>query len=407
MKKLDRKKQMYIAVIFTVALLIGVGYAFLTSNLNITGNTNIKGNSWDVHFENFTPKSGSVTATSAGINTGGTAVNYTVTLQKPGDFYEFNVDAVNDGSIDAMISTVSNTGLTSAQARYMTYSVAYSDGTEVAQKQALSAGSSETFKVRVEYKKDITASDLPSTEQQITLTFSVQYVQADGSAVAVNHPICKRATALHSNRTVGSYGNLGTKGNSMGSGDAFDCDVNGDGTYDASTERFYYVAPLDTNSSYAVLVYYNNVSEGTPNITATFAYEANLSSGVSSSGPVTGKLQLPTTAQWKNVSLSSTTRNIKDETGAVKVSNFSYAGYAARFLTYQELIYACQGSLLDNCLYFKENIFNNYWLENISSTYTTYTWRIMSTGLNTTNAFEVGSNGVRPVIEVPMSKIDY
>ena len=40
-----------------------------------------------------------------------------------------------------------------------------------------------------------------------------------------------------------TYGKLGTQG-ILSSGDAFDCDVNGDGIYDATTERFYYVTDL-------------------------------------------------------------------------------------------------------------------------------------------------------------------
>ena len=79
MKKRNDKKQIYIAIIFVLALAIGMGYAFLNSTLNITGNATIKENSWHVHFENFTPSTGSVTATSAGIDTAKTTVNYTVT----------------------------------------------------------------------------------------------------------------------------------------------------------------------------------------------------------------------------------------------------------------------------------------------------------------------------------------
>ena len=73
--------------------------------------------------------------------------------------------------------------------------------------------------------------------------------------------ICKRATTLHTEEcqhtdtnnfcsgagytidgskktTTITYGSLGTKG-TLTSGDAFDCDVNGDGVYNEATERFY------------------------------------------------------------------------------------------------------------------------------------------------------------------------
>ncbi|MBE6157501.1 MAG: hypothetical protein E7160_01765 [Firmicutes bacterium] len=423
MKKRHDKKQIYIAIIFVLALAIGMGYAFLNSTLNITGNTTIKENTWDVHFENFQTASGSVTATSAGIDTNKTTVNYTVTLQKPGDFYEFTVDAVNKGSIDAMISTVSNTGLSSTQQKYMTYSVTYSDGTAIAQYQALPATTgSETIKVRVEYKKDISASDLPSSNQTVTLSFSVQYVQADGSAIAINHPVCKRATSLHNDGTH-TFGNLGS-GNTINPGDAFDCDVNGDGTFNAETERFYYVSPLDTNNSYAVLIYYNDVSSGSPSNTTKYAYDANAVSGTDFHGPQTAKLQLPTTAMWKSVSLYSTTRNITSKEGNIKVSNFSYEGYAARLLTYQEVVSACgTGSpsvsgYLDNCIYFLENTsYSNtssvsaYWLENIQNSSAYYSGYVHG-DQRRIHDNEMWSHanmnyytGVRPAIEVPLSRI--
>ena len=409
------KKQLYIAVIFTVALVLGVGYAFLNSTLNITGNTKIKENSWDVHFENFTPKSGSVQATSAGIDTAGTSVNYTVTLSKPGDFYEFTVDAVNKGSIDAMINTISNTGLTSAQSRYMSYNVAYSDGTAITEKQKLVAETGkETIKVRVEYKKDITASDLPTTDQTVSLTFSVTYVQADGSAIAVKHPVCRRGSSLHSDGTH-TFGRLGS-GNTLVSGDVFDCDVNGDGSFIEINERFYYIPSSDSNSSYASLIYYNNVSAGSPSSTATFAYDSQ--SNARENGPVTAVQQLPTTSSWKGVSLANTTRNITDQTGA-EYLEFSYAGRAARLLTFQEAVSACsignpksqgEDGYMDFCNYLTENTqysdssyVYGFWLEGSPAAGAAFAW--YDQGIFSDGAANPTQCGVRPVIEVPLSAI--
>ena len=64
---MKKKKELYIAIIFTLAIVIGIGYAILTTTLNIVGTTQIKDNTWDIHFENFQATQGSVTATSAGI----------------------------------------------------------------------------------------------------------------------------------------------------------------------------------------------------------------------------------------------------------------------------------------------------------------------------------------------------
>ena len=117
--------------------------------------------------------------------------------------------------------------------------------------------------------------------------------------------LCKRATTLHTetctnedasyycqadgyklNDTI-TYGNLGTTG-TLASGDAFDCDVNGDGVYDSATERFYYVSDMTNgvtqDSNTAVLIYYNNVSGGVASNSTAYAYDSSKSNN---NGPVT------------------------------------------------------------------------------------------------------------------------
>ena len=107
----------------------------------------------------------------------------------PGDFYEFTIDVVNDGSIDAMIDGVSKTPtLTTEQAKYLNYIVEYQNGESINTKQLVSKESFVRLKVRVEFRKDITASDLPTTSETLNLAFTVNYVQSDetGSNVTNN-----------------------------------------------------------------------------------------------------------------------------------------------------------------------------------------------------------------------------
>ena len=185
-----RQRYLY-AVLFVILLTLSLGYALLTTNLNIVGTTVVKDNKWDIYFDNVQVKSGSVTASTPVIDTAKTTVSYSVTLNLPGDYFEFTVDAVNDGTIDGMISTISNklngTEITTLP-NYLEYSVSYSDGIAIQNNHLLEAGKTETYKVRVGYKKDISATDLPSTEQTLNLSFSVTYVQADDNAVKPDHP---------------------------------------------------------------------------------------------------------------------------------------------------------------------------------------------------------------------------
>ena len=102
---------------------------------------------------------------------------------------------MNDGTIDAMIGSITSKlgGVEIDQTHplpsYLNYSVTYIDGGPIQVNQLLEQNSSETYKVRLEYKTDITSSDLPTTDQTLTLSFSVNYVQSDTNAVAVTHPV--------------------------------------------------------------------------------------------------------------------------------------------------------------------------------------------------------------------------
>ena len=76
-------------ILLIIVLLIGVtsiGYAILTTKLNITGTSKIKNAKWDVHFENIVVKEGSVTPTKAATIENDTAVSFNVELTKPKDY---------------------------------------------------------------------------------------------------------------------------------------------------------------------------------------------------------------------------------------------------------------------------------------------------------------------------------
>ena len=271
--------------------------------------------------------------------------------------------------------------------------------------------------------------------------------------------VCKRAVKLHEETcsqtdgtfycsgagytnsgskgtTTITYGSCGTSG-SLTSGDAFTCDVNGDGDFDELTERFYYVSDYyDTtnkifDNSTAVLIYYNNVTSGVSCNNNKYAYDLQNNYN----GPRTLALQLPTTIQWNNVSLKNTPRQILDAEGnniivdhniSYNLPIFDYSKYAARFLTTQELNSACDTTIgnmmtgeLDKCNYMMENTkyanssIVNYgpWLETPFSSSTEWN-RVWSVFSNVRYVYNYGvslsdSNGARPVIEIPKSAIAY
>ncbi len=178
-------------ILFFILLLcfLEMGYAFLRTELKINGTATVNDMRWNVYFNNLVINPNSVALstgnTAASISTNKTEVTYAVTLKEPGDFYEFTVDAVNDGTMDVMIDTIlskmDGVAITTLPA-YMEYSVTYSEGVELSPNQYLKAGESETYKVHIGFKKDIDVSDLTGQIESKSFSFSVAYVQADEHA---------------------------------------------------------------------------------------------------------------------------------------------------------------------------------------------------------------------------------
>ena len=189
MRKIRKKTNRKFIVIAVILLLtISIGYAALSTTLTINGTANIASSSWLVYFTNVEVATGSVTATTAPTTSGTstTTLTWVVSMDTPGQFYEYTVDVKNDGTIDAMLGSLSNTTLTTNQSKYLNYKVTYSDGVEIEQYDRLNAGETEKLKVRVEFKTDLNPEDLPGEGATINLTYTSNYVQADENAKVRN-----------------------------------------------------------------------------------------------------------------------------------------------------------------------------------------------------------------------------
>ena len=182
----DRKTlYMILSIVLISIFSLTIVYAALSVTLNIQGNAEVVASKWDIHLDNVKVTSGSVSGTDPSI-TSPTTATFSTTLNMPGDFYEFTIDVVNDGSIDAMIDSVTKEpALTTNQAKYLNYIIEYQNGESISTKQLVSKNSYVRLKVRVEYRKDITALDLPTTSETLNLSFTVNYVQSDASGSSV------------------------------------------------------------------------------------------------------------------------------------------------------------------------------------------------------------------------------
>ena len=179
-------------LIFAITLLVlcfGIGYAYLNSTLNINGATQIDRTAWNVHFENVQMLEGSVSGTEPTIGADTTSLSFSTRLQKPGDYYAFSVDVKNDGTIDAMVSEViskMNNVVITTIPDYLEYMAAYADEIPIEENHILEANTKEKLFIRVAYKHNLNALDLPSTAQNLNMSFDINYVQATDDAIERN-----------------------------------------------------------------------------------------------------------------------------------------------------------------------------------------------------------------------------
>ena len=168
------KKLLYTMVLILMVSVVSlsVAYAALATTLKIMGTAQITSSTWNIYFSNPVVKSGS-TSTEVPTIVSATKVSFNAELNLPGDFYEFTINAVNDGSIDAMIeSIIKSPELTTEQAKYIKYEVSYQTGESIQSNQELKAGTSVPIKVRIEYKKGRTHTVSICIEKDLTIKYS-------------------------------------------------------------------------------------------------------------------------------------------------------------------------------------------------------------------------------------------
>ena len=174
-----------LCLILVCVFTLTIAYAALNAVLTIQGTAQVSSADWDIHLANPKVTNGSATTNVPQIKTNST-MDFSTTLNMPGDFYEFTVDVVNSGSIDAMInSVIKNPELDASQKKYLNYEVTYQNGESITTKQTLAHGTTMPIKVRVEYRKDLIASDLPTGQVVLDLSLTLEYIQSDGTSTSV------------------------------------------------------------------------------------------------------------------------------------------------------------------------------------------------------------------------------
>ena len=192
MEKKRNSQTIIIAILAVAVLFMSVGFAAFAQTLNIQGNVTVEPTKWSVHWDttSYSQTTGSVPVLNGSLTTGttptltNTDVTFGARLTKPGDFAEFSIDAINDGDFDAKLTSITLSPLTTAQSKYLTYTVTYNGVEYSATTTGLNISlpatgtNTVTVKVRVEYITPGQASELPTEATNITLSASFDYEQA-------------------------------------------------------------------------------------------------------------------------------------------------------------------------------------------------------------------------------------
>jgi hypothetical protein len=200
LKENNKYRPIYTFSFIVVFILLSIAYASLCINIGVKMNpAEVKGVEeppapepipdpppyippreirWNIEFENVQELRGSVTPTKfPTISARRTEVDFGVQFSVPGEYYNFTVDIVNKGEMDAKIYNIIQTQLTPAQSKYLKYIVTYADGTEIKVDDVLNVNDRRTVSVLVEFDEEVTKENLPSDAVSLLLEYKIVYVE--------------------------------------------------------------------------------------------------------------------------------------------------------------------------------------------------------------------------------------
>ena len=376
------RKTLYtiLSLVLVCVFTLTVAYSALSAVLTIQGNVRVSAADWDIYLNNPRVTNGSATTNVPVIKTSST-LEFETTLNMPGDFYEFVVDVVNAGDIDAMIENVVKTPeLTTEQAKFLKYEVSYQNGESITTKQLLAKDTTMPIKVRIEYRKDLSNSDLPTGQVVLDLSLTLEYIQSDGSGSSV--------------KDNGVYNPVSANG-----------DINDIGTVvTIGTEQFYTIGTEGDNVK--LLSMYNLYVGGVYNsgwttygVEATGKQDSTMLGWVPSGQPYEGTTAFSNTSSaYSGSFVEGYVNNYK----TIIENEYGMFIVEARLISYDELTdsetFACVVG--DVCSNKYPWIYStSYWSGTAEGTINV--WRVYSVGRFYTDiAFGSDTFGVRPVIVI-------
>ncbi len=198
-------KSILIGGLLAVVVLMAVGYATFSSNLKISGTSNIS-TSWNISITDITTsnKVGSASVSGTPEHSGLTA-SFNTNLVLPGDSITYNIKVENKGNLNAKLNKITLKKDNNPAILFETSGIKEGD--------VLKQGTSSTLSVKVIYSNSVTSQP---TNLDASLTVTLDFVQSDGSSGSTGGDTSNTAAEMLKAKVVTSGDGLYTDSTEAG-----------------------------------------------------------------------------------------------------------------------------------------------------------------------------------------------
>lgn len=180
---MEKRRQVKVLAVVAIVIAIssmGFSFASMSTKLDIKGFATMGSADWDVHFDNLSHANlmgETIEVVRPTITNDSTTIStYDVKFQAPKDAISYNFEIINDGGMDAKITTLDiekpsckGSGDSSANDEFLVcnnlkYSLTYLDGTPLKVGDVLKKGTVKDAQLKLLYG----GADLPTSEVRIS-----------------------------------------------------------------------------------------------------------------------------------------------------------------------------------------------------------------------------------------------
>lgn len=179
LKRRKNQNKNLFSLLITLLLFMGIGYAYISSQVFMSGTATAQKQKWNIELTNLTIDQDS-TATTESIKLIDRKLegHFTASLNSIDDYYSFYFDIENNGTIDAMLSNIELKGLSESEKENIDYTINYYNGETINTNDKLPVDDFETIELKVKYKDTSTI-----TSGSYNLSFNIQYNQSNENSV--------------------------------------------------------------------------------------------------------------------------------------------------------------------------------------------------------------------------------